>query len=723
MARSKKSDQDTASDDEKIVKEAQDRFERCESWESTARDNAREDLRFVNGDSENGYQWPNDMLTSRQAKSRPCLTMNKVRQHCLLIENDAKQNKPSVNIHPSSEEASYEGAQVFEDMIRHIEYASRAEQAYDTATEFQVRTGAGYIRVITDYEDNDSFDQSIFIRRIADPFTVYLDPDAKEVDKSDGRFAFVFDDMPRDLFEARYHDHKDEVTSNPLNAGPAWLSEDHVRVAEYWRKSQKKDMLVAMVDPDSGERSFVRKSKIPKEIWDKLKDDPTTQTRPILDDRIECFTLAGSTIIDRKDWAGVYIPIVPVIGEETVIEGEMDRKGHVRYLKDPQRQYNYYTSAAVEVVALQSKTPYIGPMAAFEGLEGYWNDANIENFAWLPYNGKDDAGNPIETPQRQPPPVMPEAFVKGLEISQQEMMMVSGQYQATMGEESDEKSGKAINERQRQGDTATYHYVNNLAVAIRQVGRILVDLIPKIYDTERVVKTRAQDGSIRSVTINPNAQQAYQEQQAQNAKNDAEAQIIFNPSFGKYSVEADVGPAYATRRQEAFNAFSQIIAQNPALTNVVGDLLFQNADFPGADEIAERLRRMAPPAALGNGPPPEVQQMQAHMTAQSQIIAELSNKLKFAEMKVKAKEEQKDIDVFDAETRRITAISNAQPELGVDVIRPVVMQTLREMLGFNLKAIPAANQQDISQSADDTWQSSQGMGGQPQPMPQEGSMT
>ncbi len=335
-------------------------------------------------------------------------------------------------------------------------------------------------------------------------------------------------------------------------------------------------------------------------------------------------------------------------------------------------------------------------MAAFEGLEGYWTDANRENFAWLPYNAKDAANQPIDRPERQQPPVMPDAFMKGIEVSQNEMMMVSGQYQAMMGEESNEKSGKAIAERQRQGDTATYHFVDNLAVAIRHTGRILVDLIPKIYDTQRVVRIRAQDGTVKTVTVDPNAPQAYQEQQAQNEKNEEEAQIIFNPSFGKYSVEADVGPGYATQRMEAFNAFSQIIAQNESLTAICGDLLFKNADFPGADDLAKRLYRMVPAQALGNAPPPEIQQMTAHIQAQQKIMAELSSQLSIEKGKSKAKDEQKDVDVYDAETRRITAISNAQPELGDATIRPVVQQTLREMLGFGLEAIPKANQNDIS---------------------------
>lgn len=665
-----------ATDDEKIVSEAKKRFGRCEEWESHARNLFVEDMKFAHADSDNMYQWPNQLLTSRELQQRPTLTVNKTRIHCLQIINDAKQNKPGVVVHPTTNEASFEAAQVFEDVIRHIEYRSRAPQAYDKALENAVYGGIGASRVITDYVSADGtgtngFDQELLIKGIPDPLTVYFDPDAKEADKSDGEFSFVYDDMPRDKFDREHPDFKDAVSSSSLGSFDAWVGKDHVRVAEYWRKVHKRKKIVSVINPETGERVSRDKDDVQPSILRELKKNPDSDYRERDSDvvTVECYKIAGNEIIERYTWAGKYIPIVPCIGEETVIDGQMDRKGHVRYLKDPQRMYNYNTSAEVEMGALQTKTPWTGPAAAFEGYEGYYEAANVQNVAFLPYKHRDDDGNDIPPPKRVDPPQLSIAFMKGMEVAQNEMMMASGQFQSQMGENENAKSGKAIDARQRQGDNATYHFVDNQAIMVRQIGRILVDMIPKIYDTKRLLRIRGEDGMERNIVIDPQAQEAVQKQEDAAKR---KVQIIFNPNVGEYSVEADIGPSYATKRQEAWNAIVQILSQNKELIPIVGDLLFQNADFPGADEIARRLRRMAPPKALSDEPNPQDNQMQADVQKLTQMVQELNRKLsdKTAETNIKA---------FEAETGRLKAIGNAGPIVTPEQAQPLIQQVVGDM--------------------------------------------
>ena len=706
MARKRKDPEAEApTEEDEILKEAQERFQRCESWESHARRLGEEDLKFYNGDSDNLFQWPDRIANTREIDAKPVLTINKVRQHCLMIENDAKQNKPGISIHPTSDQASYEAAQVLEDVIRHIERASHATNAYGKATEDQVRGGYGVLRVVTDYVGPDTFDQELYIRSVRDPNSVYFDPDAAEPDKSDSRFVFVFDDMAKDKFEADYPQHKDLLPGSSKVGYNAWRSDNHIRVAEYWRISTVDDKLLSWVakeDNDhwqAGERITLRASQIGKELRKHIENDGdlSFRERDIQDKRVECFKIAGDQIIERKSWAGKWIPFIPVIGEEVVVEKQMDRRGHVRMLKDPQRVYNYMTSANVETTALQTKTPFKGPAAAFEGYEADWASANKETLAYLPYNAFDDQGRPLPPPERETPPVASEAILRGMEVAQNEMMMASGQYQAQMGQNENAKSGKAIAERQRQGDNATYHFIDNLAISIRHLGRILIDLIPKIYDTKRVLLVEGQDKTKKKIVIDPQAQQALQVQQM---KAGAAVEMIFNPNVGSYGVDEDVGPSYATRREEAWNAIGQILAMNHDLTAVIGDILFANADFPGADEIAERLRRAVNPALLGEAPPPQMQQMQQQAQEQIQrltgLVNDLMEKLAHEKLKTAAKDAQKGIDAYQAETQRITAISNAQPELGIDMIRPVVMQTLREMLGYNLGPVQQAMTQGMT---------------------------
>lgn len=644
---------ETLHGDEKIIREAKDRLEYCSAREGECRKLFLEDIKFANGDSNNGFQWPNDISSNRNREKRPCLTINKTHQHNLQIINDAKQNKAAIKIRPVGNESTYDAAEVYEGIIRHIEYISNASDAYDTAVKFQVEGGIGYWRVVTDYIGDDTFDQEIYIRRIKDPLTVYLDPDINEIDGSDAMFGFIFTDMKREMARQKYPQFKDMMGQNALGNADGWIDENHVRVAEYFRRVKKKDRLISFKHPQTGNQIMMRESKLPADIAQTIIDDPASMCRGIEDYEVEWFLFIGNKIADRRPWHGSTIPIVRCIGEETIIDGKIDRKGHTRALKDPQRIYNYWSSSAVEFVALQGKSPFVGAAAAIEGYETYWREANTQNFSILPYKHVDDDGQPIPSPERAQPPVFAPAYIQGMQVAQNEMMMVSGQYEATFGEKSNERSGKAINERERQGDRATYHFIDNQAIAIRRTGKIILEIIPKVYDTARVKSITANDGTEFQVKIDPDAQQALVVQQ----KREGEAiKMIFNPRVGEYDVQADVGPAYATRRQEAFNALSQILSQSSELIPLVGDLLFKAADFPMAEEVAERLERMVPAQAKGEGIPPAVQQLQAQLQHMQGLMTNMMEQLSEEKSKLKAKDVQKDIDIYEAITKRIEVL-------------------------------------------------------------------
>ena len=669
---------DVSSDDRKIIDEGKKRFARCEAWEGPARKNFVQDLKFANADAYNMWQWPDDARNLRQADKKPCFTINKTRQHCLQVMNDARQNKSSVAVRAVGDGASYEAAQVFQGIVRHIEYISNAISAYQTATRFQVQGGIGYWRIVTRYAGDDTFDQEIYIERIKDPLSVYIDPDHSEADASDARFAFIFEDVAKDEFDAMYPDLKDQVGSSVLGDQDK-MDSDHVRVAEYYRVTEKRDQLISV----PGSEQPVRKSQLGPELSKVALETEGAKVRDVAFREVEWFKIAGDRIVDRTVWVGTTIPIVQVMGEVTVIDGRLDRKGHVRALIDPQRNLNYWTSEAATQVALQSKIPWLAAVAAIEEYEDYWAGANTENYAYLPFKHVDDQGNPIPPPARQQPPVMASAYIEGVKLALDGLQLVSGQYQAQMGAPSNEQSGVAIQQRQRQGDNATYHFIDHLASAIRRTGKILIEIIPKVYDTERVVKILAEDGSESEVRIDPAARQAYQ--QIEKAEND-NIRAIFNPKVGKYDVEADVGPAFATRRQEAFNAFVQIATHSPEMMNLIGDLMFKAADFPMADQVAERLRRMVPAQATGDGPPPQVAQMQQQMQAMGKLLQTMSQKLQTRELELKDKTariaegaEQKIIDAYKAETDRLGVFKDfltAEPEAALALVRQVIGDAL-----------------------------------------------
>lgn len=640
-----------------LLRTARKQWERTLRWEANFRGRFIDDLKIAEADSYNGYQWPNNIKHTRDLAERPSLTINKIRQHNLQIINDAKQHKPGIAIKPVGNEATYEAAQITEAIVRHIERQSKAQAHYDTATSFQVRAGYGVLRVATDYVNDDSWDLDIFIRPITDPLTVLFDPDCKMPDKSDAKFAFVSDRLSKDDFEELFPEYTGYSTQDPFASdSDDWVSQTHVRVAEYFYAVSSRRKLVRFMDPTTGELTVRKLDELERTMAEKVLDDPRTMARTVRWTEIRWALIIGNQIAEEKRWPGHYIPLVPVIGEETVIDGEMDRKGHTRALIDPQRMYNYWSSAAVEYGALQTKTPWVAPAAAIESFEDYWNTANQENTSVLPYNHIGDDGEPIPMPQRPAPPEQAPLYLKGMEVTQNEMMMVSGQYPASMGQPGNERSGTAIQERQRQGENATYHYIDNLSIAIRQVGEIILDLIPKVYNKKRIVQILAKDGTSMEVQIDPQAQKAYQEEL--NQDNQVISRVL-NPTIGKYMVTADVGPAYATQRQEGFNALVQILSQAPQLAPVILDILMSNGDFPGAEEAAIRLKRMVPPQALGQGPTQAEQQLMAENQQLKMNLSKTFDELVTAKLKIHGKDQLRDIDAYKAETDRMKALGDA----------------------------------------------------------------
>lgn len=700
------------------INEAQRRFKRCLTAESVARARWLDDYKFANGDYYNGYQWPNSLRKNRDLDDRPCLTINKIRQHCLQITNNAKQNKPAIKIRAVGGGATYQAAQAWNGLIRHIEYISTAQAAYDRASNFQVQAGLGYLRLRTDYADEESFNQEIFVEAPRDPLSIMLDPDAKEPDKSDSRFGFIFEDVDKDEFDDLYPEYAGMgAQANVIGGDTGWLSENKIRICEYYRQVQVEDRLLAVANKD-GSFTTGLESRLPKELVKEAIGLSTTRQRPLNRIEVEYLLIIGHKVVKTSKWPSRYIPIIPVIGEETLIEGILDRKGHTRAMLDPQRMYNYWTSSAVEQVALQGKTPYLASAESVEGFEVYWNTANKNNYSALYWNAYDDNGNQLPPPQRAQAPEMAQAYIMGMKIAQEEIMSASGQFQAQMGEQGNERSGAAINERQRQGDNATYHYIDGLSMALRAVGRQILDLAPHVYDTQRVLTILAEDETEMSLKIDPGAAQAYAAKKMENAET---VQHIFNPKIGKYWVESDMGPAYGTKRQEAFTALVQIITQAPQLTSIVGDILLRAADFPAADEAAARLKRMVPPQALGQGPSPQEQQLMQLANKLKEALSTVITENAELNLKLKGKEVAREVSIYEALTKRLEvmlkhgAISHDQHLASLQLIHD--MQTVEVgPVGDKMEGDIAAGGSEGA--AEGTAQPAPQPGGQaPQPQP------
>ena len=331
------------------------------------------------------------------------------------------------------------------------------------------------------------------------------------------------------------------------------------------------------------------------------------------------------------------------------------------------------------MLALAPKAPFIGYGGQFEGYEQQWKTANTTNWPYLEVNPDvtDGAGSALPLPQRAQPPMASSGLLQAKAGAAEDVKNTTGQYNASLGMTSNERAGKAILARQREGDVGTYHYVDNLARAIRHVGRQLVDLIPKIYDTQRIARIIAEDGESSTVKMNPMQQEPVRKIVDEEGNT---IDKIYNPAVGKYDVRVITGPGYATKRQEALESMAQLLQGNPQLWQVAGDLFVKNMDWPGADDLAARLARTIDPKLLNaeededpalQAANMQIQQMGQQMEQMHQMLKSVNQSMEARDLQIKEFEAQ--VRAYDAETKRISATAAAMtPEQIQDIVRGTI---------------------------------------------------
>lgn len=679
-----------AKSDSDVLATARSRLNMAISAYSESREDELDDLRFYSGSPDNHFQWPADVLATRGAvqgqtiNARPCLTINKLPQHVRQVTNDQRQNRPSGKVIPADDKADIEVAEVFNGVVRHIEYISDADVAYDTACENQVSIGEGYIRLITEYCDDDTFDQDIKIVRVRNSFSVYMDPTIQDPCGADAKWCFVTEDVTREDYERMYPDAAPMSTLMSLGVGDQsisqWVNENTVRIAEYFYVDYDRATLNLYPGGQTAFDGTVEDKQLKAMFGKPLRSRQADRKK------IKWCKINGYEILEEQEWAGKYIPVVRVVGNEFEIEGRMYISGIVRNAKDAQRMYNYWVSQEAEMLALAPKAPFIGYGGQFEGYENQWKTANTQNWPYLEVNPDvtDGQGGMLPLPQRAQPPMASSGLLQAKMGASEDIKSTTGQYDASLGIGGNERSGKAILARQREGDTGTYHYVDNLARAVRHVTRQLVDLIPKIYDTQRIARIIGEDGESSMVKMNPD-----QPEPVKKIVNEQGIVIdkIYNPSVGKYDVVVITGPGYATKRQESLEAMAQLLQTNPQLWAVAGDLFVKNMDWPGAQEMAKRFARTIDPKIMDDSEEnPALQAANQQLEAMGQEMQQMASMLQNVSQSMEAQkldidrfkaETDAEVKSYEAETRRLQAVAaGMQPEQ----VQEVVMQTLRDVM-------------------------------------------
>lgn len=611
--------------EQKILALARKRFKRCIEAESQNRAAALDDLKFKAGD-----QWPADVKAQRSQpeRERPCLTINKIPSLTHQVTNDLRQNRPAINVSPIGDKSDKEGATAFRGMINAIERDCAADIAYDTAITSAADIGFGYARILTEYESSESFNRVVVIRRIRNAFTVYLDPERQEPDGADSAWGFITTMMPRDEYKEKYPDAQ-PTPWNEKGVGDElkeWITKDSIRIAEYFTLEHEMRRLVQL---SNGHVGFY------DDLADEIKQQVVDKTIEIIDERdSECqrivwHKITALEILDTELWPGRWIPIVEFLGEEIDLQGKVIRSGLIRNAKDSQRMKNYWASKKTELVALAPNAPYIIAEGQDEGYEQEWKTANVDPLPLLHYVPVSLDGHPVPPPQRSEPPQVSSGIVQAEQQAEQDMMATTGvRLDPAVQELRYDESGKQMQEHRRNSDMGSFHLMDNASRSLRHIGRILVDLIPKVYDTKRVVTILQEDDTEERVTIDPTINKPIDRQPG--ARNSARK--LFNPGMGTYGVTVTVGPSYATKRIEAQSQMMAFAKALPEKGQLIAHLIVKYSDWLGSDEAYRILAKALAPELLTpdiRDLPPQMQAfVQSLMKKMASLMAERMQMLK-----------------------------------------------------------------------------------------------
>ncbi len=545
--------------------------------DSANRQNAVEDLKFLNGE-----QWDPAEEQRRKMRGRPVLKTNELPKYVNQVVGDMRHNRARVKVRPVDSKADVNIAKIRSGLIANIEYLSNAEAIYDYAGEMATSCGYGAWRALTRYTDENPFLQEIYLERIRNPFLVYMDSSAKSEVYADARYGFVLEKVTREEFEERFPGK--EAPGDPIKVGKGvgqeiWFEQDAFFIADYyvvesetrsmvltedgqiWERKEFEERLaewlegeeakaelqalaIAMPQMQMGDgrpvAALPREMGATAEMGAKPPSSPlpsaasagsiasiserapisplpspsptpppsltVAEERDIEFPKVRHYAITADQILNGpNDVPGRFIPIILLRGPERNIEGKTYVRSLIRDAKDPQRLLNFWVTDAAEIVDMIPKAPWIGTARQFEGYEQDYAAANAENFPFLKYNI--DSGAP--PPTRVGPGAPPVAVFEQIGQAKQAIRDTIGMFGSDIGDRGPELSGKAILQRQKPGDIGTFAFIDNLSRAIAHSGRVINEMIPEVYDTQRDVRIRNTDDTETFVPVNTTAGEAF----------------------------------------------------------------------------------------------------------------------------------------------------------------------------------------------------------------------
>jgi hypothetical protein len=588
--------------DTEFLATARKRFEQAASDEKSIRDEAEKDLAFVAGD-----QWDEKVKNDRIKAGRPALTFARCHTFVQQVSNEARQNKPQIKFIPA-EDGDEDTAEIYEGLARHIQYSSDAQVAYETAVEYSAGCSFGYYRFLTEYCDDDSWDQDLKVVPVFDPFSVYglLIPACLGYEAP---FGFIVESVPKEEFERDYPKSAITDWDEAVRSSDGWVMEDSIRIAEYW---------------------YVEKT--PKTIKRKNPTSGEEETRTVMQKKVKFCKLNGMEVLpgSETEWPGCTIPVIPVLGKQLIVKGKPRLFSVVRYQRDPQQLLNYYKTRIAETLGTAPIQPYLIEEGQIEGHKAEWDSLNTTMRPYVTFKGVAVDGKPLGAPQRQAfeAPINSLSMAAAQEID--DMKATSGIFDASLGSKSNESSGIALQRRMQQSNVTNLHFMDNLERSFKKGGMVIAEVIPIIYDTERTVRILGEDEKPKIVKINSKADPK---------DNDSKSYQIGGDEAAEYDVVVTMGRAFSTKRMESFDMMSNLLQGNPQLLPMFGDILFKNSDVAGSDQLADRFQKMLPPNLQDqeDGAPEIPPQVKQQLDALSQQHEQLTQALNAAHDQIQQK--------------------------------------------------------------------------------------
>jgi len=647
------------------------------------RDQIREDLEF--SDPSDPKQWDDDEERKRKQDpggSRPCLVFDQTGQYVANVAGQVEQAPPAMHAIPAGGGADQKVAEQYDGFFRHIEHTSRAQQHYARALTSAARTGVGYLIVRPEYVDRALNWQEPRISSEGDPLRVVFDPWSTDLAGDDANFCFLLTPYSVRQFERTYGEKEPKISFGDVDQSYVNDDRESILVAEEWCAEEVEKNVIVVQDPNGAPGDEMTLTE--DEYWEARKNGQQLQYISNFKDKrrtVYWRKMSGvNELSKRVMYPASAIGIVPVYGFVGFSGGRMTYCGIPRRARSPQQAYNFHMSEMRVLMSQAAKAPYQIPLRAFGGdanIKALWDKASTESRAFLPYHDVDELGA-IQAPQRVQPAINLQNHIAGSMQAREDIQASIGMYAANIGRQSNAQSGVAYDAQKQQGEASTAHFPSHLAASVGQVGKLCLDMLPRLIDTRRQIRILGVDMTPGSATVDPKVQGAYQE---------TPQGLVINPNVGRYDVRVVTGASFATQRQESNAALTEMIRANPEMMPVIGPLWAQTLDFPNADKLAQVLTAMAPPQVQAVlNPSADKQPTTADLQAQiaklqqalqeaTQIAHEAQQDADEANDKLRAEEEANEIAMYEAETNRLKVTG-----ANVQQIEAIVSQLINQML-------------------------------------------